>query len=293
MGLTFENFKGRIVTPESQSKLFELNPNRKAYTKKLHPDWDTMYMMVEDVLMNPYDVRDWLIQASLLVGTNDLIPDKTGAPGMQQPVANEWMKDYVMFLRQCLYHLNITHRQISWYDFNCYTNCFWRNMKSIDSNYRPHVDPGDFAFNLFLSDDLHEDDGTAMYAIKMPDGQRWMDCRKMEKISGIHPNTTSMRMDQGRIGEGLIDEWKYFKGDEIYDWIGVAPARFNSVSGYRGSIFHSAAYDPTNYDDDHVRYSLVTMLTLTAPVNGRSSFISGKTPERYGMPKGGKPAGTW
>lgn len=276
MGVTFDDFKGRLIRPKEIESLFEINPNRKQYTEKIHPDWDYQYVMVEDALVNPYDVKDFLINSSYVCGTNDLIPDKTGAPGMQQPVANEWLKPYVQFLRQVLYDLKITKRDITWYDFNLYCNVFWKNMKAIDSNYRPHVDPGDFAFNHFLSDDLDEGEGTAVYIINMPDGQRQMDIRHLEKHSGIHPRVISMRMDQGRVGEGVIDDWQTFKGDDVYDLAGIVPARFNCISGYKGSLFHTAVYDPSKYSDDHIRYSLVAMLAVTDPLNTTNSFIKKK-----------------
>ena len=279
MGLTFEDFKGRIIRPDEMKSLFEINPNRKEYTVKLPDPWEHRYLVVEDVLVNPYDVKDFLIHSSYIAGTNDLIPDKTGAPGMQQPVANEWVKSFILYLRQLLYDLKITHRDITWYDFNCYNNVFWKNMIAIDSNYRPHVDPGDFAFNLFLSDDLHEDEGTAVFAINMPDGQKWIDIRDMERKSGIHPRMISQRMDQGRVGEGKLDNWRYFQGDDIYDYVTTVPAGFNCLSGYRGSLFHTAVYDPKNYSDDHVRYSFVAMLALTAPATGKSSFLT-KNPNK-------------
>ena len=277
MGVTFEkDFKGQIIRPKDLETLFEINPNHKAYTKKIHPDWPYRYLMIDDVLVNPYDVRDFLINSSYICGTNDLVPDKTGAPGMQQPVANAWMKPYVQFLRQVLFDEKITHRDITWYDFSLYCNVFWKNMKAIDSNYRPHVDPGDFAFNLFLSDDLDESDGTNMFIINMPDGQRQMDARHLEKKCRIHPRIITQRMDQGRIGEGLIDDWKLFDGDDVYDLAGRAPARFNCITGYQGSLFHTAAYDPRKYSDDHVRYSLVAMLSVTDKTPVNTPFITQK-----------------
>ena len=275
MGVTFEkDFKGQIIRPKDLETLFEINPNHKAYTKKIHPDWPYRYLMIDDVLVNPYDVRDFLINSSYICGTNDLVPDKTGAPGMQQPVANAWMKPYVQFLRQVLFDEKITHRDITWYDFSLYCNVFWKNMKAIDSNYRPHVDPGDFAFNLFLSDDLDESDGTAMFIINMPDGQRQMDVKHLEKKFGIHPRIISQRMDQGRVGEGLIDDWKLFDGDDVYDLATIVPAEFNCVSGYQGSLFHTAAYDPSKYSEDHVRYSLVAMLSVTDKTPIKTPFIT-------------------
>ena len=88
--LSLDQFRDRIVTPERLEKLFELNPNRKEYIEKMSPDFDYRYIVIEDALMNPYDVRDFLINGAYMAGTNDLNPTKTGAPGMQQPVANEW-----------------------------------------------------------------------------------------------------------------------------------------------------------------------------------------------------------
>ena len=83
-------------------------------------------------------------------------------------------------------------------------------------------------------------------------------------------------MDQGRVGEGLLDDWKFFKGDDVYEYVTTVPAGFNCLSGYRGSLFHTAVYDPQNYSDDHVRYSFVSMLALTSPSKNKSAFITQK-----------------
>ena len=275
--LTLDNdFKGRIIFPSELDTLFELNPNRKEYIGSISKDFpEARYVAVENALMNPYDVRDFLINSAYIAGTNNLVPDKTGAPGMQQPIANEWMKPYVQYLRDMLFKKKITSRNIQWQDFCCYCNVFWRDMKAIDSNYRPHVDPGDFAFNLFLSDDMHEDDGTAIFSINV-EGQKWLDVREMEKKSGLRPSTISQVMDINRVGAGVPDDWVWFTGDEVYNLEGVVPGGFNCISGYRGSMFHTANYNPAWYPEGHVRYSLVSMLALSLPPAGKSAFISEK-----------------
>lgn len=272
--LTLKSFDGRIVTPDLLEKIFEINPNRKEYVEKISPDFDHRYVCVENVLLNPYDARDFLLNCSYITGTNDLIPTKTGAPGMQQPVANEWAKPYVQYLRNLLFHKKITTKNITWHDFSCYNNVFWKGMKSIDSNYRPHVDPGDFAFNLFLSDDL-VDDGTAVYSMNI-EGTKWIDVRELEKEGNYRSSTIASLMAINRMGIGKVDEWELFTGDEVYELEGVVPGGFNTVSGYRGSLFHSAYYDHLKYPDGHVRYSLVAMLSITNPPSARSSFIKRK-----------------
>jgi len=272
--LTLKDFEHRMVNPSRLEKLFELNPNRKEYVEKISPDFPHKYICVENALLNPYDVRDFLLECSYIAGTNDLIPTKTGAPGMQQPVANEWARPYILYLRTLLYNWKITTKNMAWQDFTCYNNVFWKGMKSIDSNYRPHVDPGDFAFNLFLSDDL-VDDGTAVYSINI-EGKKWMDVRELEQSGEYRPSTIASLMGINRKGVGELDDWQMFTGDEVYNLEGIAPGGFNVISGYRGSLFHSAYYDDTKYPDGHVRYSLVAMLALTNPPAGRSSFISKK-----------------
>ncbi len=274
--LSLSDFDHKIITPNKLEKLFELNPNRKEYIETISPNFPQYkYIIVEDVLMNPYDVRNFLIESACIAGTNNLIPDKTGDPGMQQPIANEWVQPYALYLRSLLFHHRIYTKDIAWQDFCCYCNVFWKGMKAMDSNYRPHVDPGDFAFNLFLSDDLVEGEGTAMFSINVR-GQKWMDVRDMEKKSGLTPSTISSTMDINRIGAGVPDDWVSFQGDDVYNLEGVVPASFNSVSGYKGSIFHTAVYDHSKYPDDHVRYSLVSMLALTLPPAGQSAFITKK-----------------
>ena len=264
--LTLDAFKNRIITPEIRESLFELNPNRKEYTEYIDPKYkETKYLLCDDVLMNPYDVRDFLINASYCTGTNDLIPTKVGAPGIQQPICNEWCKEYVQYLNGLVQKFKITSKTVTWYDFSCYCNLFWKGMKSINSNYYPHVDPSDMAFNLFLSDDLDEREGTAFFRINVQ-GEEFNDIRLYEKIAQLHPRVITQRMDQGRVATGEVDDWQYFQGDECYTQLGVIPARFNCISAYRGSIFHTACYDPAWYPEGHLRYSLVSMLSISNPV---------------------------
>ena len=272
--LTLGDFDSRVVTPERLEKLFAINPNRKEYVEKISPDFDLRYIAVENCLVNPYDVRDFLINSSYITGTNDLMPTKTGAPGMQQPVANEWVKPYVSYLRKLLFDWKITTKSMTWHDFSCYNNVFWKGMQSIDSNYRPHVAHSDFAFNLFLSDDL-VNDGTAMYSINV-EGTKWLDVRLLEKQGGYRSSTIASLMDVGRDGVGKMSSWECFQGDEVYNLEGIVPAGFNVCSGYRGSVFHTAYYDDKQYNDGHVRYSLVAMLALTNPPANKSSFITKK-----------------
>lgn len=53
-----------IITPDLLEKLFEINPNRKEYVEQVHPDFPQhKYLYVENVLVNPKDVRDFLQKA--------------------------------------------------------------------------------------------------------------------------------------------------------------------------------------------------------------------------------------
>ena len=280
MGLTIDQFEKRIVTPELRASLFELNPNRKEYVEYLNKEWpETRYLLCEDVLVNPYDVRDFFMNAAYCTGTNDLIPDKTGAPGMQQPISNEWCQEYVQYLRDLLTKFKITRQKVTWYDFSCYTNVFWKGMKAIDRNQLPHVDPSDMAFYLFLSDDMVKEEGTAFFRMNV-EGDEFNDIKLYSKHGGrVHPRVISHRMDQCRIGAGIVDDWRYFRGNDIYEPIGVIPAIFNGISAYRGSVFHTACYDPDWYPDGHARFSLVSMLALGMKSAGNGMGFKAKEPK--------------
>ena len=101
-------------------------------------------------------------------------------------------------------------------------------MKSIDSNYRPHVDPGDFAFNLYLTDDM-VDDGTAMYSLNVG-SKKFMDVREMQENAELRSSTIASIMDIDRVGVGQLDDWKCFKGDDVYNLECVVPGAFNHIS---------------------------------------------------------------
>ncbi len=269
--MRLSQFDKQIIKPDELEKLFELNPNKK---ESLQPigNTDKKCLIVEDVLLNPYDVRDFLLTSAYIAGTNNLVEEKTGAPGMQQPIANQWVKPFAQYERELLWHHNICRKPIAWQDFSFYCNVFWPKMKANDSTYRPHVDPGEFAFNYFLSDDLNDDDGTAIYSMEI-EGERWMDIRDMERRGrgAPHPETVSNMMQEKRVGAGKFDTWQRFEGDDMYKLEGVVPARFNCISAYSGSAFHSAYYNPDGYPEDHVRYSLVGMLSMKKV---RNSFLT-------------------
>ena len=72
------SFRDRIVTLNAE-KLLNLTLTERN-TSKMSPDFDYRYIVIEDALMNPYDVRDFLINGAY-GGTNDLNPTKTGGPG--------------------------------------------------------------------------------------------------------------------------------------------------------------------------------------------------------------------
>ena len=274
--LSISDFSERFVTDDSLKKLFELNPNRKEYTEVITPDYPQYkYLFVENLHLNPYDIRDYLMNSSYIASTNLLVKEKTGAPGMQQPIGNEWVKHYLLYCRESLLNHKITKKAIRWQDFQCYCNIFWASMQSMNSNYRPHVDPGDMAFNYFLSDDLDSSDGTGMYSINI-DGQEWMDVRHLQADVEKRPDRDQFLkklekvLDKGRVGIGKTTNYKRFDGDENFTLKGVVPSGFNCLSAYRGSVYHSAFYDPTKYPEDHCRYSLVAMLALTMPGVGNS-----------------------
>lgn len=277
--LSISDFSGRIVTDESQKKLFELNPNRKEYTAVISKDFPQYkYLFIENLYQNPYDIRDYLMNGSYIASTNLLSKQKTGAPGMQQPVANDWAKHFLLYCVELLRNHKITQREIRWQDFQCYCNVFWTKMQSMNSNFRPHVDPGDLAFNYFLSDDLESEAGTAMYSITIND-EEYMDVRDMQKaVTGRRDEDRFMMelenaMSAGRAGTGNPVPYQTFDGDKWFTKKGVVPYGFNCLSAYRGSVYHSANYEVDKYPEDHCRYSLVAMLALSMPGVG-SSFQS-------------------
>ena len=277
--LSISDFSDQIVNDEKQKKLFELNPNRKEYTEVIAKDFpEYKYLFIENMYQNPYDIRDYLMHSSYIASTNLLSEAKTGAPGMQQPVANDWVKHFLLYCTELLTKHKITKRDILWQNFQCYCNVFWAQMKSMNSNFRPHVDPGDLAFNYFLSDDLPSTAGTAMYSINIL-GKEYMDVRHMQKeVTGSRNESRFMielenAMSAGRAGTGTAVPYQTFDGDKWFTKKGVVPYGFNCMSAYRGSVYHSADYDVSKYPDDHCRYSLVAMLALTMPGVG-SSFQS-------------------
>lgn len=277
--LSISDFSDQIVDDEKQKKLFELNPNRKEYTEVISKDFpDYKYLFIENMYQNPYDIRDYLMRSSYICSTNILSKEKTGAPGMQQPVANDWVKHFLIYCTELLRKHQITKKDILWQNFQCYCNVFWTKMQSMNSNFRPHVDPGDLAFNYFLSDDLGPEAGTAMYSIKVM-GEEYMDVRHMQKaVTGRRDEDRFMMeltnaMSSGRSGSGESVTYRTFEGDQWFTKKGVVPYGFNCLSAYRGSVYHSANYDVGKYPEDHCRYSLVAMLAMTMPGVG-SSFQS-------------------
>lgn len=272
--LSISDFSARIVDDEVQKKLFELNPNRKEYTEVITKDFPQYkYLFIENMYKNPYDIRDYLMNSSYIASTNLLSNERTGAPGMQQPIGNEWVKHFLQYCRDLLVNHKITKKEILWQQFQCYCNVFWTRMQSMNSNFRPHVDPGDMAFNYFLSDDLGPEAGTAMYSINI-NGEEYMDVRHMQKaVTGRRDEDRFLMelenaMSAGRVGTGRAVSYKTFEGDKWFTKKGVVPYGFNCLSAYRGSVYHSADYEVSKYPEDHCRYSLVAMLTLSMPGTG-------------------------
>ena len=264
--IILNGFNFRKMTSENLDKLFELNPNRREHIRPISVESSGAfgiggyqyavceYIFVEDVLMNPYDVRDFLISSSYVCEQN-------GAPGMQQVIANDWVRPYLKYLYYLLHVKNIVKEgRMGMNHFAAYTNVFWKEMPCRDINYhRPHIDPGDYAFNLFLSDTFDEDDGTAVYSLTH-NYEKWVDVIEMESGCGLRLEEIYKMMYPEEFGVRGMDKWKCFKGDKDYALEGIIPAQFNCISGYKGSLFHSPHYDISKYPDGHLRYSLVSMV---------------------------------
>ena len=98
------------------------------------------------------------------------------------------------------------------------------------------------------------DDGTAMYSLNVG-SKKFMDVREMQENAELRSSTIASIMDIDRVGVGQLDDWKCFKGDDVYNLECVVPGAFNHISAIvvLYSIVHIMMI---KVSDGHVRFSL-------------------------------------
>ena len=68
---------------------------------------------------------------------------------------------------------------------------------------------------------------------------------------------TQEKYDELMLEDDVIEDWPYWKGNNVWERYLYIPAEYNSCLMYRGNIWHTITYDPTVED---VRYSLVSVI---------------------------------
>ena len=270
----------------SFKELLEMSRFNPMDQMDIHVDerYGTKFMYIGNLLENPLDLRnlmtkfpaerkqDSALEADDLNGGKSFSGSK--APGMQQPIERQLMPAFgneLFFLAKRLNFLKFKREAVTWKYF---TNCFYPKMQSFNKNYLPHMDPFSYAANVFLTES--EDSGTTFFRVHCPIDDKWYyNMNDFMAPSATKSGARRWYVDQvkERYGynekgdpkqpivqpiESGIEDWVYYQGDDFYDGYLHLPARFNTMSFYRGSRWHSATFDAANAET--TRYSLVGVI---------------------------------
>ncbi len=269
----------------SFKELLEMSRFNNIDKMDIHVDerYGTKFMYIGNLLENPLDLRNLLTKFPAEKKQDSAIEaEKEGgksfsnskAPGMQQPIERQLMPalgNELFFLAKRLNFLKFKQEAVTWKYF---TNCFYPKMKAYNRNYLPHMDPFTYAANIFLTES--EDSGTTFFRVYNPetdkfyynmsqcmapscteDGTRRWYVDNLKERYGYNEKGTPERPIVAPIDVG-VEDWKFFKGDDFYDGYLHLPARFNTMSFYRGNRWHSASFDAENAET--TRYSLVGVI---------------------------------
>lgn len=221
------------------------------------------YIKIYNFLKNPKDLRDFLIKfpsedrtKTIQTGSIDKLTSTSRAPGFQQPIPHT----YFLHTLSTTYFNALKYYHMVKYNFNMckwsyYTNCCYPYMPAFGHNYIPHTDPFSYAANLFLTET--ESSATDFFKLKISDDTYVYNSKELCKYPDILEKESESQLKRNT--DNTASAWKAWDGDDWYVKFHSVPADYNSVTLYRGDLYHSLRYDSEK--EKNIRYSLVAALT--------------------------------
>lgn len=246
----------KIFTKKDLDHFCEINEDCEV---KINQVEDLQYITIDNFLKYPEELAEF---CKLFPAENkneslkqiDFTDIKSNSPGIQQPIDEKFLKTLGRNLYKIMEEKNFCKYEYNEDMWGFYTNLFYPGMQAYNKNYLPHVDPFTYACNIFLSN--AKQTGTAFYKFKGENKEYYNGSQlgrsQVEYFRFLRRIETKSPYTAG------FEEWKPFDGDEDFIMYHCIPAKFNSVTIYRGNFWHGVYYktdDPDNY-----RYSLVAVI---------------------------------
>lgn len=248
-------------TSKELYELGELNPDMEV---ECHTVEQLKYIKVYNFLKNPDDLVKFLVHypsedrtKTIGEGSEDKMNTTSSAPGFQQPIPethflNNISVGFYNLLRH--YHfIKYDFRTIKW---SYYSNCCYPNMPAYKQNYYPHTDPFTYACNLFLTPT--DNSSTDFFKYKINDERYVYNTKQLVRFPEHAERDSERRKNRENLGDGF-QPWIRWEGDEYYQIYHSIPAEYNSITLYRGDVYHTIGYDAAK--ETSVRYSLVGAIT--------------------------------
>ena len=248
-------------TREEIETLTEINPDAEI---KLHQVDGIKYIRATNFLKRPDDLAEFMSKfpaedKNLTVAAGQKADVGSSAPGFQQYIRNFYFRALNKNLFKIGYDLKLHKYNQKRTEFDNFTNCCYPGMKAYHKNYLPHTDRFGIAANMYLTDP-GTPTSTSFFRLRTSNGT--LIHNEFELSRAAHADIKDIQdryvYDSSEVG---WEPWVKFKGNDFYEYYYDIPAEYNSMSMYRGNIWHSITYDAS--EKSKVRYSLVTAMLQT------------------------------
>jgi hypothetical protein len=252
-------------------KLLEVNLGFEVQSQK---EEHLSYITVDNFFKNPNDIVDVL--KLFPVNNKDLFYEKvkemdkekyTKPSGIQQLFPSSYFESISFVLYKLLAEYDyvpydiensgdylLLGKQLN--QFIYYSNIYYPGMLKENNNNYPHFDQFNFAFNIFLSENVGG--GTAFYKLKH-NGKTY---GSIDAIVSEEDYDTKVEIQQKLNDMNNTDEtapYDYFEGNDLFEKFHVIDYEFNKLTLYKGNNWHGVYYDSLN--ETNTRYSLSAAYT--------------------------------
>lgn len=255
------------------TELLEINLGFEVQSEKIE---GLSYITIDNFFKNPHDIVEVLKKFPANDKSNFYENIKTTEakynrpPGIQQLFPNSYLEslsfivyklmaeyDYVPYDIETSGDYFMLGKQLS--QFIYYSNCLYPNMKQFEYNYLPHFDQSQFAFNIFLSEDV--EGGTAFYKLKHENKYYStigdiMDETDYDLKLGLQNKLNAMNAHDENSG---VTNYDYFDDDDLFEKYHLIDYQFNRFCLYKGSFWHSIYYNSSTATN--ARYSIAGAYT--------------------------------
>lgn len=275
-----------IFTQDVIDKTFEISDKAEEHIH-INKASTMKWGCIKNFYKDPVAVKEFLQKFPVVT------QNATQSPGLQQhfpmPAMTALSKvyDYLYgILSKYRYPINarvsLDNTQ-SYSDWQTYCNTHWKHMDISAVSMIPHVDPFNYAFNIWLTDDNPA--GTEFYYHQT--NSEHPAAYTQSKITG--PGTTARACSiNGNYLPAISGNWDPDKIDTFFvergwhRYLTIEP-EYNSCTFYPSLFFHKPEWDSRNYKEDLLRYSQVISYRAFHPQGFETVWDNYKKSEEYNI----------